>query len=395
MLLGVRIQNFGLFRDDCIGALLDDIRKTPDGSSLALEAGLDVAHPLNGMEALVGRNHSGKTMFFSFLSFVRESVMNGPSGAAVSGGRTGFSNLMLDEDKPIEATLLFSFINEGKKTYCEYRLIIAANRHGKPHFDTEILRIWNKDMDDVEEVLSFHQGDGFIVRNGFKTEMEMDDSQTSALRAFGAVKDYYFVNRTYHEIIRWLFVDFPRNFAQQDPEDVAPGGHKHLNINGSNAGNVLQYLKVEQPGRYKELIAKMIEVVPSLKNKDEEAVLKFFKKPDALALYMLLLFDPSPRPLIFLEAPDEGLYHDMVDTLAREMRNYTVLNPGCQIMFTTHNPYIIENLSPDEIWVFCRGDNAGEEKVDIKCAGSIPIVREMYNQGVGMGAIWYAGHFED
>ncbi|MBR4819279.1 MAG: hypothetical protein IKZ74_04405, partial [Clostridiales bacterium] len=65
MLLGVHIQNFGLFKDDCIGALLDDIRKDPEQSSLALQAGLDVAHPLNGIEALIGRNHSGKSMFFS------------------------------------------------------------------------------------------------------------------------------------------------------------------------------------------------------------------------------------------------------------------------------------------------------------------------------------------
>ena len=68
MLLGIRIQNFGLFKDDCIGALLPDIRKAPEQSSLAISAGMDVAHPLNGIEALIGRNHTGKSMFFSFLS---------------------------------------------------------------------------------------------------------------------------------------------------------------------------------------------------------------------------------------------------------------------------------------------------------------------------------------
>lgn len=395
MLLGIRIQNFGLFRDDCIGALLEDIRKAPEQSSLALQAGLDVAHPLNGLEALVGRNHSGKTMFFSMLSFVRESVLNGPSNAAVSGDRTGFSNLLLDDDAPITATILFAFPGGEKgKIYCEYQLVIAANRHGKPHFDTETLRVWDKTMSEPETVFSFHEGKGTITRNGESMDMEMDDSQTSVLRAFGAVKEYRFVNRTYREIARWFLAVFPKDNIRQIPDDIAPGGHKHLNRDGSNARNVLLYLKTEQPGRYKELLAKMIEVIPSLRNKDEEAVLKFFKKPDVLALYMLLLFDPNPRPLILLESPDEGLYHDMVDTLAGEMRNYSVLNPGCQIMFTTHNPYIIENLSPDEIWVFSRGD-MNDADINIKCAGSIPIVREMYHQGVGMGAIWYAGHFED
>ena len=221
---------------------------------------------------------------------------------------------------------------------------------------------------------------------------EMNDSQTSAIHAYGALKQFYFTNATYREISSWFFVHFSKESTKLLPDDVAPGGHKHLNSTGSNARNVLMYLKAEHPGMYKELISKMIDTVPGLRDKEEEDVLKFFKKPDILSLFLLLLSDPNPRPLLLIEAPDEGLYHDMVDALASEMRNFTVRHPHCQIVFTTHNPYIIENLSPDEIWVFSREPQG---TVSIKCAGSSPIVKELYEQGVGMGAIWYAGHFDD
>ena len=120
-----------------------------------------------------------------------------------------------------------------------------------------------------------------------------------------------------------------------------------------------------------------------------------FQKPDMLALFLLLLSDPDPKPLILMESPDEGLYHDMLDILASEMRNYSMRYPGCQIFFTTHNPYILENLSPSEIWVFSRGEKTWDDQIEIRCAGSIPIVQELYDQGVGMGAIWYAGHFDN
>ncbi|MBR3057368.1 MAG: AAA family ATPase [Clostridiales bacterium] len=397
MLLGIRIENYGLFEDDCIGALLDDIRTAPSQSSLAFEAGVELAHPLNGMEALIGRNHSGKTMFFSLLSFVQSSVIKGPVIASTESGRNGYVNLVLDPEKPVTATMCFMFLHPKtkEKTYCEYKLVIASNVHGKPHFEKELLRLWTPSMEEPAEILSFTNGCGFIQYDGEKHDGEMNDSQTSALHAFGALKQFYFVNRTYREIMGWFFVRFQKDHITQLPDDVTPGGHKHLNSEGSNARNVLLYLKKEEPGRYKELISKCIEVIPGLRDKDETAVITFFKKPDILALFLLLLFDPSPKPLLLIESPDEGLYHDMVDVLAREMRDYTISNPYKQIIFTTHNPYILENLSPDEIWVFSRSASGGGDKVDIKCAGSLPIVREMYEQGVGMGAIWYAGHFDD
>lgn len=396
MLLGIRIQNYGLFDDDCIGALLDDIRKSPEQSSLAVKAGLDVPHPLNGIEAMIGRNHSGKTLFFSFLSFVQATVIRGPAAAATEGGRTGFSNLVGQKDKPVTATLLFKFYDPQEKdtTYCEYTLVVDANVHGKPHFEEERLRLWREGMDEPKDILYFKQGIGFVLLKGEKMEGEMNDSQTSALHAYGAMKQFYFTNRTYREILRWFFVSFKKDKTTQNPEDMAPGGHKHLNPSGSNARNVLMYLKQEKPGRYKEVISRILEAIPALREKDEAAVMKHFNKPDMLALFILLFSDPDPRPLILVESPDEGLYHDVLDALANEMRNYSIDFPGCQIFFTTHNPYILENLSPDEIWVFSRDEGAAGA-VEVCCAGSIPIVEELYRQGVGMGAIWYAGHFDN
>ena len=118
------------------------------------------------------------------------------------------------------------------------------------------------------------------------------------------------------------------------------------------------------------------------------------ESPNKLFLYLLLLRDSRPRSTIFIETPDKDLYHDMVDVLSDEMREYTMKNHYCQIMFSTHNPYIIETLSPKEIWVFERTFEKESGDVQIRCAGADPLVMEMFHQGVGMGAIWYGGHLD-
>ena len=102
-----------------------------------------------------------------------------------------------------------------------------------------------------------------------------------------------------------------------------------------------------------------------------------------------------PRPLICMETPDIGLYHDIVDVLASELRRYSIRHPYSQIIFTTHNPYILESMAPHEVWIFKREEENTGSLVKIECAGSKPIVAELYQQGVGMGAIWYSGHFDE
>ena len=119
------------------------------------------------------------------------------------------------------------------------------------------------------------------------------------------------------------------------------------------------------------------------------------ESPDRLFLYLLMLRDMDPKSTIFIEAPDKDLYHDMVDVLANEFREFTIRNRYSQIVFSTHNPYIVETMSPKEIWVFTRTFLRDDGDVSIRCAADDPLVRELFEQGVGMGAIWYGGHLDE
>ena len=196
------------------------------------------------------------------------------------------------------------------------------------------------------------------------------------------------------DLYNWFFCSFSsEEHSSYYYDGGAPGGHKHLNSTGSNVGNVLEYIRMESEEEYERIVNEIEEKIPTMKKK-KNLPLALKESPNKLFLYLLLLRDSRPRSTIFIETPDKDLYHDMVDVLSDEMRDYTMKNHYCQIVFSTHNPYIIETLSPKEIWVFERTFEKESGDVQIRCAGADPLVMELFHQGVGMGSIWYGGHLD-
>ncbi|MFM8008450.1 MAG: AAA family ATPase, partial [Dolichospermum sp.] len=73
--------------------------------------------------------------------------------------------------------------------------------------------------------------------------------------------------------------------------------------------------------------------------------------------YLLMLEDPSPPPFLCIEEPENGLYHKLLETLAREFREHTTgQKGGSQIFVTTHQPYFVDALEPEEVWILEKGE---------------------------------------
>lgn len=399
MLIGVRIQNYCIFEDDIAGMLLEDVMKPQSVNSLASCAGVEnESFPLAGLCAFIGRNKSGKTMFFSFLSYIRDAVMMGPAEAAMHDGKGGFVTLLMDRKRSMRGQLLFLFpktMGFDEEKYCEYSFDIAADTHGKPYYKNESITIWSETMEKPLVTMDFTDGNGTVEINGKSEISEIDDVRYSALRAYGAISTYRTARAVYQDISHWFFAKFSNDEKGTHDKLIAPGGHKHLNTHGTNIQNVLDYMREENPQHFERVMNYLSAKIPRVGKVKDKLPDSFRNSPDVLFMYLLLLSDPYPRPLICMETPDSGLYHDMVDVLATEMRDYSVRYPYSQILFTTHNPYILESMAPDEVWVFKRSEEEENDAVDIESAASTPIVRELYEQGVGMGAIWYSGHFDE
>ena len=65
--------------------------------------------------------------------------------------------------------------------------------------------------------------------------------------------------------------------------------------------------------------------------------------------YLIMLEDPQPPPFICIEEPENGLYHKLLEVLADELRGHAMAGKNApQIFVTTHQPYFVDALQPDE-----------------------------------------------
>ncbi|NLW89776.1 MAG: AAA family ATPase [Clostridiaceae bacterium] len=403
MLLGIRIKNYSLFLDDRAGALLEDYLSGGVNNGAAMSAGLPAIIPMSSLNAVIGRNQSGKSTFFDCLSFISDAVSKGCVEASVIRGRSGFSRLISQGADSMSFELLF-FMSNGHNPalpdefYVSYSFSLRPDGNGKPSFISENVRYTTRPehKDSYKTVLSVENGTGRVYFSDIAMEASLSDSRHSALRTYGNILQCPVLNALLDEMTKWFFCRFSVSKAENGmKQKVAPGAHKHLNSDGSNMKNVLDYLSKENPKQYRRLMDRLSEKIPKVGRVMDKLPDDFRSSPNRLFLYLLLLHDPVPRPLICIETPDLELYHDMVDVLSAEFRDYSIRNPYSQIIFSTHNPYILEAMAPNEVWIFKRSDEEEPDSVDIRCAGADPVVSEMYEQGVGMGAMWYSGHFDD
>lgn len=394
MILGVRICNFDVFDDDKCGILIEDSVALAKG-----EINEDQAIRFKNLNALIGRNQTGKTSFLMAMSFIKRSILTDVAKASELDGRPGFSKLLIDKNIPAEFDIFFRIKDKtsGKTKFLQYELVLEANEYGSPVVKSEKVLVSLRGENDivVKTILDLKYGEGTILDNDSYRDTSITNEHQTALSVYGQIGDYVDISDLYHEIYRWFFCSFSNGeMATYYMEGNAPGGHKHLNSTGSNVQNVLTYMEQSDRVNYENTITRILNKIPAMQHKRSlPAILE--ESPDKLFMYLLLFSDKDPHSTIFIETPDKDLYHDMVDVLADEMRDFSIRNAYSQIIFSTHNPYIVENMAPKEIWVFTR-DFANEENnnVEIKSAGSDPVVNALFKEGVGMGAIWYGGHLD-
>ncbi|MCQ2531112.1 MAG: AAA family ATPase [Saccharofermentans sp.] len=391
MIVGIRITNFDVFEDELLGRLIGGVNEEGNYSNEGIR--------LRNVNALIGRNNTGKTSFLMAMSFIKRVINQGASQASTLDGRPGFSNLVMDKSKPSSFKIYFKLkdATTRKPKYVQYELDIMANEFGSPEVIAEKVLLLKKvdGKDEVVDCLSMENGKGIVRDNdGKATEAAIGDIHLSALSVYGKISIYETLYQVHNEIDGWFFCRFSSEISNTYYLDGnAPGGHKHLSSSGANVNNVLEYMEKQNSAYYERVIEEITSKIPQMKKKPTmPGALE--SSPDKLFLYLLLLKDQEPNTTIFMETPDKDLYHDMVDVLGDEMREFALSHPYNQIIFTTHNPYIVEHMSPNEIWCFKRSYGEEDSNVKITCAGNDPVVVALSKEGVGMGAIWYGGHLD-
>ena len=104
--------------------------------------------------------------------------------------------------------------------------------------------------------------------------------------------------------------------------------------------------------------------------------------------YLLLLYDPSPHPLLCVEEPETQLYPKLLWELAEEFRAYA--NRGGQVFVSTHSPDFLNAARLNEVFWLVKKDGY----TGVRRAKEDQQIVSYMAEGDQMGYLWEQGFFE-
>jgi predicted ATPase len=394
------------------------------------------------MTAVIGKNGVGKSTLFDAFGFLSDCLKGGVEEACDARGRGGFERLRSQgQEGSIEFQIYYK--EDYNSRPITYELAIDLDTDNRPYVKKERLRQRRKGqktgwpfsfllLDEGKGIVWKGEEEGKQVEEGqdhfdlFKliekiqreadeeskeTELvELNDKRKLGIATLGSLKQHPRISLFQRFIEGWYLSYFTPDAARSLP---LAGPQKHLNIHGDNLGNVVQFMEREHSKKFQNILNSISRKIPGIekisteKSPDNRLLLKFndrgFQDPFyvqqmsdgtlKVLAYLLLLEDPSPPPFICIEEPENGLYHKLLETLAQEFRKHATGQRGSsQIFITTHQPYFVDALQPEEVWILEKGDDGFSR---IKRASDNPLIKNLVSEGLPLGSLWYSDYLDE
>ena len=408
MLVGISIKNYALLQELKLGLEMEKLEQ------IQCVSGLQKLDSLQQFTVLIGQNASGKTTFFEALEFISNLLTRDVQVAANKSKQGSYRELMTSyvrNGAVLEFDLIFKQTVSG--SYLHYFVSIDADHNYRPFVQKELVQQITFDSCGIKKftLLDIDQGQGYIqtklmpvskTETGFETQTDFSSQQEvvqlterkiSALSIYGKMQQHQALVWLYHQMTNFYFARL-NNLPNFTPKNVQTDGHKHLNRNATNMDNVLYYLRMEKPKQYKSLLKRLNDNLPP-GNKIDLTKTDSINGAGNLKLLIIYLILADQRPIIALDQPDAGLYYDMMDALLVELRDYSIRNPESQVFISTHSANMLDAFAPSEVWSFDRTvDSNNQPQITANYIAKNPIVNAMYEEGVGLGSLWYSGYLD-
>ena len=424
---GIKIKNYRVLQDITLGRLWNT-------------KGIAALTP---MTAVIGKNGVGKSSLFDAFGFLGDCLRLGVEEACDQRGRGGFDRIRSQgSDGPIEFEVYYR--EEPSARPITYELAINKDGSGRPYVSRERLRQRRKGQSHgwPFSFLILNDGRGIawkgdsqgrqvdgrdeakfdlsalinqILRGSLEEEsadmevVELQDNRRLGIATLGSLKQHPRITSFREFIESWYLSYFTPDAARSLP---LAGPQRRLNAHGDNLGNVVQYIEREHPARFERILTKIAGRIPGIDTIDTERspdgrlLLRFndhgFEDPFyaqqmsdgtlKVFAYLLMLEDPQPQSFTCIEEPENGLYHKLLEVLAGEFRAHATGGRNApQIFVTTHQPYFVDALTPEETWVLDKGEDGFST---IRRASDDKIVKAMVEEGLPLGSLWYSDYLD-
>lgn len=401
-ILGIALQNYGSLKNIKMGQLYSDRG----------------GQPLGNMVAIIGPSGNGKSTLADAFGFISDCLSTDVESACDAKNRGGYDHLISQgADEPIHFEIYYRETSSSRPI--TYELTIAKDKSERPYIKEERLRQRVQKNGRPLSFLNLIDGKGYAFEGasggqddegqitGSKVDVELSDTRKLGIVTLGAMKQYSRIEKFLAFLRSWYLCYFTPDTARQiQTASPAP----YLNREGSNLNNVAQFMYRESLKDFERILADIQTKIPNInkikpmKLENGQMVLQFWQNDFTepffsqrmsdgtlkLFAYYLLLHEKNPRQLIFIEEPENGLYHQYLADLAIEMTRNVGTGYTKQLFVTTHSPFFVNSLSPNQVWVL---EKSADGFSTAKRASEYEFVSDLVGEGAFMGDLWYSNYF--
>ena len=362
---------------------------------------------LTPLTVFLGPNGSGKSTIFDVFAFLSECFTESLRKAWDRRGR--FRELRTrDSDGCIIIELKYR--ETSKSPLITYHLAIDEENN-RPFIAEEWLQWRRASQGKPFRFLDFKKGEGQVIsgatpdEEGERITEQLASSELLAVNTLGQFTKHPRVSALRRFITGWYLSYLTADHTRSLPE---AGAMERLSPTGDNLPNVIQYLKEQHPQRLEEILKTLSDRIPRLEKveasimqdgrllleiKDapfSHPILAKFASDGTLKLlaYLTILFDPNPPQLVGIEEPENHLHPRLLPQLAEECRSASA---NTQLMVTTHSPFFVDSLKPEELWVLYRDEKGFTQA---KRTADMQGVKQFMDHGALLGSLWMEDFFE-
>lgn len=354
---------------------------------------------------LLGPNGSGKSTLFDVFAFLSECFELGLRRAWDRRGRAKELKTR-GSDGPLVIEIKYS---EPGFPLITYHLAVDE-RKGSPIVVEEWLRWKRGRYGRPFRFLDYREGQGQAVSGEMpdlqdeRIDFPLQSPDLLAVNALGQFADHPRVASLREFITGWYVSYLSIDDTRGQPE---AGPQERLSRTGDNLANVIQFLAEQHLETLDRIFETLRSRVPRIETVRAEAmpdgrlllaikdapfdnpILARFASDGTLKMlaYLVMLHDPTPPPFIGIEEPENFLHPRILHGLAEEC---SAAADNGQLLVTTHSPFFINALRPEQVRVLYRNTEGYTQAV---LASEIQGVSEFMSEGALLGHLWAEGYF--
>jgi len=362
---------------------------------------------LTPLTVFLGPNGSGKSTIFDVFAFLSECFTESLRKAWDRRGR--FREL---RTRDTEGCIIIElkYKETSKSPLITYHLAIGEENN-RPFVAEEWLHWRRGQYGKPFRFLDFKKGEGQVIsgespdEEGERITEQLASSELLAVNTLGQFAKHPRVSALRRFITGWYLSYLTADNTRSLPE---AGAQERLSPTGDNLPNVIQYLKEQHPQRLEQILKTLsariprLEKVEALVMQDGRLLLEIKDAPFShpilakyasdgtlkLLAYLTVLFDPNPPQLVGIEEPENHLHPQLLPQLAEECRSASA---NTQLMITTHSPFFVDRLRPEELWVLYRDEKGFTQA---KRTADMPGIKQFIENGSLLGSLWMEDFFD-